>query len=380
MSDPTGPSSAAQRHVGAEPKIAKPPPAPIRWPAEWEPHAATWLAWPHNPDTWPGRLLAAQRAFAGFVRELAWRESVRLLVVDGEMERCARAELSTAGADMDRVQLHRLRTDDAWIRDYGPIFLLCEGAGCEGEGVGPARVLADFGFDCWGRKYEPWVHDDAVPAALEELVGLPRFRADFVLEGGSVDGNGEGLVLTTESCLLNPNRGAGRTREAMEARLSAWLGAEQVLWLCAGIEGDDTDGHVDDVARFVDATTVVAAVCEDASDPNHAPLAENLRRLRAGRDPRDNPLAVVPLPMPPRLRVGALRCPASYANFYLANGCALVPVFGVSEDARALGILRELLPGRDVLGVPCADLVVGLGALHCLSQQEPAAPDPRRAR
>jgi agmatine deiminase len=378
MSDPAGPSSPVHRRAIVEPKLGSPPATRVRWPAEWEPHAATWLAWPHNPDTWPGCLPAAEQAFAGFVRELAWREPVRLLVVDGEMERRARAELATAGAAMDRVQLHRVRTDDAWIRDYGPIFLLREGAGRGGEGVGAARVLADFVFDCWGRKYEPWVHDDAVPAALEKVVGLPRFRADFVLEGGSVDGNGEGLVLTTESCLLNPNRGAGRTREAMEARLSDWLGTEQVLWLCAGIEGDDTDGHVDDVARFVDVTTVVAAVCEDSSDPNHAPLAENLRRLRAARDPTGKPLAVVPLPMPPRLRVDALRCPASYANFHLANGCALVPVFGFSEDARALDILRELLPGRDVLGVPCADLVVGLGALHCLSLQEPAAPDPGR--
>lgn len=342
------------------------PPEGMRWPAEWETHSATWLAWPHNPETWPGRLERARAAFAVFVRELAQRETVRLLVDDAEMEGNASEALARAGADRDRVELHRVPTDDAWIRDYGPIFLV------RASGRSPARAIADFGFDCWGRKYSPWDRDDAVPAAVERLLGLPRRRADFVLEGGSVDGDGAGSVLTTESCLLNPNREAGRDREVMERRLAHWLGAERVLWLGAGIEGDDTDGHVDDVARFVAPATVVAAVCEDEFDPNHAPLADNLARLRSLRDGQQKPLSVVPLPMPARLEVDGQRCPASYANFYLANGCALVPTFGVAEDARALAILRDLLPQRDVIGIPSADLVVGLGALHCLSQQEPA--------
>jgi agmatine deiminase len=341
----------------------------LRWPAEWEPHAATWLAWPHNAETWPGRLRRAQAAYAVFVREIALRETVRLLVADGEMEREVSAALDAAGTDRDRVELHRVPTDDAWIRDYGPVFLVRP---VGGRG-GPARAVADFGFDCWGRKYSPWEHDDAVPAAAARLLGLPRQRADFVLEGGSVDGDGAGTVLTTESCLLNPNREEGRSREGMERRLAEWLGVERVLWLAAGIEGDDTDGHVDDVARFVGPATVVAAVCDDRSDPNHAPLARNLARLRSMRDAAGRKLDVVPLPMPPRLEADGQRCPASYANFYLANGCALVPTFGVAEDARALEILRDLLPGRDVVGVAAADLVVGLGALHCLSQQEPRA-------
>lgn len=344
------------------------PPA-LRWPAEWEPHAATWLAWPHNRETWPGRLRRAQGAYAVFVREIALREPVRLLVADGQMEGEARAALAAAGADRDRVELHRIPTDDAWIRDYGPVFLV-RPAQAAGR---PARAIADFGFDCWGRKYAPWEQDDAVPAAAARLLGLPRHRADFVLEGGSVDGDGAGTVLTTESCLLNANREEGRTREGMERRLSDWLGAERVLWLGAGIEGDDTDGHVDDVARFVAPATVVAAVCDDTSDPNHAPLAGNLARLRSMRDAAGRRLDVVPLPMPPRLEADGMRFPASYANFYLANGCALVPTFGVAEDARALAILRDLLPGREVVGVASSDLVAGLGALHCLSQQEPAA-------
>ena len=338
-----------------------------RWPAEWETHAATWLAWPHNPETWPGRLERAVGDFAAFVRELHFREIVRLLVTDEVMEERARRRLAAAGVEVDRgVEFHRIPTNDAWLRDSGPIFLLRARGGVR------ERALADFGFDCWGRKYEPWDLDDAVPARVAGALGLPRFAADFVLEGGSVEGNGMGTLLTTESCLLNTNRGPGRTREAMERRLGAWLGATNVLWLGDGIAGDDTDGHVDELARFVDPGTVVAAVEQDESDANFAPLAENLRRLRSMRDQDGKPLTVVPLPVPPALAIEGLHCPASYANFYLANGCALVPVFGVERDARALAVLRELLPGRDVVGIPCGNLLLGLGSLHCLSQQEPS--------
>ena len=333
----------------------------MQWPAEWEPHAATWLAWPHNPDTWPGCLERAQAAFAVFARELHARETVRLLVDNAAMEEQARRALARVGAEPDRVEFHHVPTDDAWLRDTGPLLVR----------RGADRVLVHFGFDCWGGKYESWERDASVPVALQGILGLPRLEADFVLEGGSLDGDGAGSVLTTESCLLNPNRGPGRTREEMERRLATWLGAEQVLWLSAGIEGDDTDGHVDDVARFVAPGRVVAAVCADPADPNHAPLAENLRRLRGMRDRDGKPLEVATLPMPSRVESAGLVCPASYANFYLANGCVLVPTFGVAEDAKALAILREVLPGRDVVGVPSADLVVGLGALHCLSQQEP---------
>lgn len=338
-----------------------------RWPAEWEKHAATWLAWPHNPETWPGRLEQAVTAFAGFVRELHFRETVRLLVTDEAMEERAHRRLKAAGVEVERgIEFHRIPTNDAWLRDSGPIFLLRERGGVR------ERALADFGFDCWGRKYEPWDLDDAVPERMAEALGLPRFTADFVLEAGSVEGNGRGTLLTTESCLLNPNRGPGRTREAMERRLGAWLGATNVLWLADGIAGDDTDGHVDELARFVDPGTVVAAIEQDASDANFVPLAENLRRLRSMHDQDGKPLTVVPLPAAPAVVIEGLRCPASYANFYLANGCALLPAFGVEQDARARDVLRELLPARDVVAIPCGDLVVGLGALHCLSQQEPA--------
>jgi agmatine deiminase len=308
----------------------------------------------------------AKQQFAGIVRALVDRELVRLVVRDAAMEAEARAALARAGVDAERaVEIHRIPTNDSWLRDSGPIFLV------RGEGAGRERLLADFRFNGWGGKYPPFDLDDAVPRAVGAALGLPRFELDFVLEGGSIDGNGRGTVLTTESCLLNQNREPGRTRERMEERLAACLGATNVLWLGDGIVGDDTDGHVDDLARFVDAGTVVAVVEEDASDANHAALAANLRRLRAMRDQDGKPLAVVPLPMPPAHVVAGLRCPASYANFYLANGCALVPTFGVAQDARALAVLGECLPGRDVVGVPCGDLVLGLGSIHCLSQQEP---------
>jgi len=336
-----------------------------RWPAEWEPHRATWLSWPHNRETWPdpGYLEAVHAAFGAMVAALAPHEAVEIGAGDEALEETARAAIRAAGWDPDRnVRFHRWPTTDAWIRDHGPIFVVRPGG----------RALCDFRFDNWGRKYPGWELDDAVPRHVEKVLGLPRFASDLVLEGGAIDGDGAGTVLTTEACLLNPNRGPGRTRERMERLLADFLGARHVVWLGDGIEGDDTDGHVDDIARFVAPGVVVAASCADASDPNHAPLAENLRRLRAARDARGAALTVVELPMPERLAVGGQRSPASHANFYLANRVALVPVFGGASDARALAILRELLPGREVIGIPSAELVSGFGAVHCVTQQEPA--------
>lgn len=337
------------------------------WPAEWERHRATWLSWPHNPETWPGRLAAAIEAFVAIVRALQGRESVCINVADGAMEAAARRALAQGGVEDDAdVRFFAIPTNDAWVRDHGPLFVVRDRVDRR------ERALLDFRFDAWGRKYPPWQDDDAVPRRIAAALELPVFASDVVLEGGSIDGNGAGTVLTTESCLLNPNRGAHRSREEIERLLHEQLGAKRVLWLGEGIVGDDTDGHVDDLTRFVDRGTVVTVVEPDVSDPNHAPLAANRRRLRAMRDQDDKPLAIAELPMPPPIVVGGQRCPASYANFYLANGVALVPTFGVASDGRALSLLRELLPDRDVIGISCRDLVVGLGAIHCVTQQEPA--------
>ena len=329
----------------------------MRWPAEWEPHRATWLAWPHAATTWPGHLAEARVEYVEIIRALQGRERVELLVADDAMEEVARKHLAAAGVDADAgLRFHHIPTNDSWLRDSGPIFVE--------DDAGLRRGLA-FRFNAWGGKYPPWDLDDGVGATVAARAGVACEGLAFVLEGGSIDGDGEGTILTTESCLLNPNREATpRTRTQMEERLARWLGARRVVWLGEGIAADDTDGHIDDCARFVAPGVVVAAVAD--SGPDAPILAENRRRLVAAG------LAVHDLPMPPVHRVGGEACPASYANFYLANGAALVPTFGAPSDARALAVLRDVLPGREVIGVPCQTLVLGLGAIHCLSQQEPA--------
>lgn len=342
--------------------------AGYRWPAEWERHQATWLTWPHNPDTWPGCLDAVESAFVEMVRALAGREAVWINVADEAAEERVRGRLAGVGAEL---RFFRVPSDDAWVRDHGPLFVTREEA--------PALAAVDFGFDAWGGKYPPWDRDAAVARRCVEALGVPRFEAPFVLEPGSIDGDGRGTVLTTRACLLNPNRlrpgEPARTRERMEAALADWLGARRVVWLEDGIAGDDTDGHVDDFARFVAPGRVVCCVEEDPSDPNAGPLRAAVETLRTARDATGGRLEVIPLPMPPPVLHGGERCPASYANFLLANGVALVPSFDAPSDGRALAILDECLEGREVVAIPSRALVVGLGAVHCLSQQVPAVAD-----
>ncbi len=366
---PDASSSAPPNASPSASAVASPNRSPIaegyRWPAEWEPHQATWLTWPHNPDTWPRCLRQAEAAFVEIVRRLAGREAVFINVAGAHAEDRVRALLGDCAAEL---RFFHIESDDAWVRDHGPLFVTRDAP--------PTLAAIDFGFNAWGGKYPPWDRDAAVARRSLEAFGVRRFEAPFVLEPGSIEGDGQGTLLTSDSCLLNDNRRlAGeppRTRERVEALLAEWLGARQVVWLPDGIAGDDTDGHVDDFARFVSPGQVVCCVEDDRSDPSYAPLKSAGRVLREARDASGRRLEVVDLPMPPPLRFEGERCPASYANFYLANGVALVPTFETPEDERALAILRECLPDREVIGVPSRQLVVGLGAIHCLTQQVPA--------
>jgi agmatine deiminase len=333
-------------------------------PPEWAPHQATWLSWPHNPDTWPGHLQAAERALVTAVEALAGGETVHINVRDEGHESHV-AGLLGGRSDPARVRLHRVPTNDAWCRDHGAIFVTRAG--------GQAPLLAlDFGYNAWGGKYPPFDLDNEVPRQMAERLGVPRHAVDMILEGGSIDVNGAGTLLTTEQCLLNPNRNPQLDRAAIERQLRENLGVSQVLWLGEGIVGDDTDGHVDDLTRFVAADTVVTVIEPDPADANYRPLRENRARLAAMRLPDGRPLVVRELPMPRPLYRGEERLPASYANFYIGNRVVLLPVFGCREDAAAAEVLAACFPGRRVVGIDCRDIVVGLGTLHCLTQQVPA--------
>ena len=337
-----------------------------RWPAEWERHRATWLAWPHKEASWPGRLEQIPPLFVAMVRSLVAGERVEILVSDDAAAASVRELLDRGGVARAATGLHVVPTDDAWIRDHGPTFVLRDE---------PAALAAvGWGYNAWGGKYPPWDRDAEVAGRIASLRGVPRFDGGMVLEGGSIEGDGQGTLLTTESCLLNPNRNPALSRGEIEQRLRSGLGVERILWLGDGIVGDDTDGHVDDLTRFVAPGTVVTVVEEDPADENHRALAENRRRLETMVDARGRRLTVIALPMPSPVVWEGARLPASYANFYIANAVVLVPVFDDPRDEAALEILARLFPGRRVVPIPARDLVWGLGACHCLTQQEPALP------
>jgi agmatine deiminase len=331
-------------------------------PAEWEPHEATWLTWPHDESHWPGRFERVPAIWAGMVRELETGEDVHLLLHDEGVERSARRAMEEAGVRGDRVFLHRVPNDYSWARDHGPIFLV------DGEG---RRLILDWGYNAWGGK---WAHalDDAVPRHVAGLTGIERVEGPMVLEGGSIDVNGAGALLTTEACLLHENRNPQLSREQIEANLRDYLGVSKVLWLGDGIAGDDTDGHVDDMTRFVGPRTVLTVVEGDPRDSNHAALAENLRRLRAMTDQDGEPLEVVTVPLPAPVVHEETRLPASYANFYVGNAVVLLPVYGDPHDALAVAALERAFPGRRVAAIDARELIWGLGAFHCVTQQMPA--------
>lgn len=328
-------------------------------PAEWLPHQATWLSWPHNPETWPGVLDAAQAAIAEVIIALAPHEQV-VVNVGSEAEREAVAKRIGGRVPGERVQLERIATDDAWIRDYGGIVV----------GTPGGMAIVDFDYNAWGGKYPPFEQDRAVAELMATRLGLPRIRCDIVLEGGSVDVNGHGLGLVTEQCLLNPNRNPSLNRADIEQCLNEFLGIGEIIWLGNGIEGDDTDGHIDNLARFVSEREVVTVVADEAN-PNHAALADNRRRLEDFRDRAGRGFEVIELPLPEPVVHDGVRLPASYANFYIANDVVLVPAYGGPADEQVRGILGDCFPGRTIRSIDCRSLIVGLGALHCLTQQIP---------
>ena len=339
-----------------------------RMPAEWEPHAATWLAYPHLASDWPGKLGAARWAFAEFVRKLQEHETVRLLVRDAAEGERARSAIRRAAGDAENLDIHHCPTDRAWVRDSGPTFVTSGGQ----------RFAVCWKFDAWGR-YANWTADAKVGAYIAGASGVaaihPRVRERCVaLEGGAIDGNGAGTLLTTEQCLLSRKRrgrGPSPSREEFESMFRDALGVRHVVWLGRGIAGDDTSGHVDTLARFTGPRTVAAIIESDSRDENFTALQDNLGRLRQARDQDGRPLEIVELPMPRPLRFDGYRLPASYANFYVANDCVLVPTFNDPNDSVALRILGECFRDREVCGIHCVDLALGLGTLHCLAQQEP---------
>lgn len=335
-----------------------------RMPAEWEPHEATWLAWPHNEASWPGKIEPVPHVYAEIVRALMPHEKVRLCVPDEQRRAEAERILRAASAWGPNVELHVIPTNDSWARDHGPIFVT----------DGRELRFVKWEYNAWGGKYPPFDLDNAVPLHVAERLGFDYWRPGIVMEGGSIDVNGCGTLITTEACLLNPNRNPHLSKAQIEKYLCDYLGVRHILWLGDGIVGDDTDGHVDDLTRFVDAQTVVTVVEADPADENYEVLQDNLRRLHRMRDQDGRPLRVVELPMPDPVVHEDRRLPASYANFLIANGVVLLPTYRCPNDRLAAEIMQGLFPDRKVVSIDCTDLVWGLGAIHCISQQQPRRP------
>ena len=326
-------------------------------PPEWAPHGRCWMAWPCREPLWRDRMDEARRAYAAVAEAIAPYEPVTMLVKPDQAT-AARALLAAA------IDLLELTLDDSWTRDVGPTFLV---------DAGGRLAAADWRFNGWGGKYPDHRADDAVARRILEHLGVARFAAPFVLEGGAIHVDGEGTLLTTEQCLLNPNRNPGLDRAAMEAALAAWLGIRRVIWLGQGLAEDETDGHVDNVACFARPGLVLALVADDPADANHAPLADNLARLAAARDAAGRPLEIVPIRQPAERRLHGARLPLSYVNFYLANGAVVAPIFDDPADQPALETLARIFPDRRIVPVPALDIVAGGGGIHCITQQQPAA-------
>lgn len=338
-----------------------------RMPAEWEPQEAVWISWPHKEASWPGAFEPVPGVFAEIVNWITRSELARINVADADMAERVRKILQAAGVDLNRVRFHFNPTNDAWVRDHGPIYVVRQPAGGQLE-----RALTKWGYNAWGDKYPPYDLDNEVPFRIAAEFQEPLFEGGMILEGGSIDVNGQGLLLTTTACLLNPNRNPELTQAEIEQRLQDYLGVSEIIWLGDGIIGDDTDGHVDDITRFVGPATIVTAVEQDRSDPNFLPLQENLQRLQSLARKSSRPLRIVELPMPGPVEFDGQRLPASYANFLITNGHVLVPTYRHPHDQLALETLQTLFTDRQVVGIDCTPLIWGLGAIHCVTQQQPA--------
>jgi len=334
------------------------------FPGEFDKHKATWLSWPHKDASWPGKLETIYPVYAQFIRAIAEGERVHINIVDERMKQKALGYLQKAGANIDNIEFFFNPTNDAWCRDHGPAFLINPNADQK-------KIIVDWGYNAWGNKYPPFDLDDNIPTLIAQAYNLPVFYPPIIMEGGSVEFNGKGTLVTTTSCLLNANRNPKLSQKQIEEYLHHFYGVTNILWLGDGIAGDDTDGHIDDLVRFVNEDTVVTVVETNRLDVNYVPLRDNLKELTKFRLQNGKPLNIVELPMPEAIVYEDMRLPASYANFYISNKSVIVPTFRDKNDKVVLKILEECFPGRNVVGLDSLDVIWGLGSFHCLSQQEP---------
>ena len=347
-------------------EISRPSPKDLgyHFPAEFEQHAATWLSWPHKQASWPGKFQSIFSSYCRFIQILAEKESVHINILNEEMKDFATRKLEAISTNMKQVRFYTHPTNDAWCRDHGPAFLINPDAA-------QPKIIIDWNYNAWGNKYPPYDLDDRIPTLIADAYQIPVLYPDIIMEGGSVEFNGKGTLITSESCLLNKNRNPMLNRNEIEDFLSAYYGVDQVLWVKDGIVGDDTDGHIDDTVRFINEDTVLAVVEENKSDENFEILQSNLLDLKKVRILNGKQLNVIELPMPEKIIYEDQRLPASYANFYIANGLVVVPTFRSDRDEKALRIIQEAFPERKVTGIDSTDIIWGLGSFHCLSQQEP---------
>lgn len=333
------------------------------FPAEFEKHYATWLSWPHKEASWPGKIETIYPYYAQFIKEIARSERVHINVCDEAMKQFALKWITEAGADLSQISFFIHPTNDAWCRDHGPAFL-----------INPSekkKVIVDWNYNAWGGKYPPYDLDDVIPTLIGKHYNIPVYNPGIIMEGGSVEFNGTGTVLTSDCCLLNKNRNPHLNKQQVEKYLHDYYGVEQILWVPEGIIGDDTDGHIDDTVRFVSSDTVLTVVEENRSDENYELLQTNLKALNSMRLLNGKQLNIVELPMPDPVVYEDQRLPASYANFYITNACVIVPIFQCGNDDRALQIIQDNFRDRKVIGIDSTDIIWGLGSFHCLSQQEP---------